>query len=133
MPTQIVKQNVPMTNPYITNNSNMDNTVNLTRNNLSGNNTNTFGDNNNPSVYQNSNMGIPTQLVKQNHPMTIPYVTTIPPIVEEDLNRQPTKNSLFNNNGKDVNSRSNSVFNQNQNQIKNKKLMDIIDPNDILR
>ena len=131
IPTQIVKQILPMTKPYVTTPYDMQ--PNNSRNINSNNNTSNSSGNNTFSgtksnLYQNSNMGIPTQLLKKNQPMTIPYTTTTPP---EDLNKPFIQNSLLNNNGQDTNCRGNSVFNQTKNQ--NKKLMDIIDSNSILR
>ena len=142
VPDQIVKKNIPITNPNISNivnasstgtsGNNQNNRYGSTTMNMNGNvfpssNITNTGNHSNSNIYQNYAGGIPTQLVKKNVPMTNPYTitTTTPPIMVENknLNNEENRRKSILNNNKDIN---NSIFNKTQTQIQNKKLMDLI-------
>ena len=161
VPDQIVKKNIPITNPNISNivNASSSGTSTGTSSGTSGNNPNNMygsttmnnkgnvfpssnitNTGNHSNIYQNYDRGIPTQLVKKNVPMTNSYTitTTTPPIVVENknLNNEENRRKSILNNNKDINNslfnkNNNSVFNKTQNQIQNKKLMDLINSNGV--
>ena len=146
VPDQIVKKNIPITNPNISNivnssstssgtsggtssgtsGNNQNNRYGSTTMNMNGNvfpssNITNTGNHSNSNIYQNYAGGIPTQLVKKNVPMTNPYTitTTTPPIMVENknLNNEENRRKSILNNNKDIN---NSIFNKNNNSVFNK-------------